>query len=302
MVIDESQKICTVIDPTQPVTIDVISREMAMSLTPSYETSSQLVQTLKSNKTGSLLNDTSLRKQFKVDATTSKDSAIIFVEGGEQIDVPITDKSLTIAQLISFAGKSMNVEGYLASKRTKCVFKADENVFNLGEREFLLLEEKNIRRVCVNGSEDDNGRLFSLSATIADIFKAYQLNDQHQHLRFDDFVPSRETALLSLPSDSTIRLTIIDDNLPVTVTVLVEQLQGRSVQLNCSHSMPISRLRSISCQLFGIPDQSCQLTLSDGTMLDEELFLKEIGEDTSEINFQLIVPIGLSCSLTCDGN
>ena len=340
-VIDESDNISAATNLTQSVTIDVISREMVVQVVCSYETTGELLRMLKSTKVASLLNDENLRRRFNINEMIWQNASILFEEGDsqttlsdeelehtlgdfcqskeqpihfrismylsvtiyyghEQIDVPITDKDLTVEGLLPLVGKSMDMERYLASKMTKRVFDAADVIFDLGEREFLLLEEKDIRLVCVGELEHTNDRPFAVSATITGIRQAYHLDDQH-HLSSDDFVPSAETSLISFPPDSPIRLTIIAHNLPVAITVRNEQQSERVVQLHCAHSMLISRLCSISCQLFGVNNDSCQLTLSDATDLDEGLSLVDIGEESSDFELRLIVPEGLSCSITCAG-
>ena len=341
MVIEESDKISAAIEAGQSVTIDVISREVVVQVVCSYEVTSERLSMLKSTKIASLLNNENLRKRFNINETISQNLSILFEEDNNQttlsneelkqtlgdfceskkqpihfriamsssviiycshesINVPMTKKDLTVEELLPFIGKSMDVERYLASKITKRVFAAADVIFDLGEREFLLLEEKDIRHVCVDESGDQNDRLFAVSATIADIRQAFELDDQY-FLSSDDFIPSAETLLISFRAHSPIRLTILDRNLPASVTVRNEQQPARSVQLNCAHSMLISRLCSISCQLFGVNNDSCQLTLSDGTRLDGELSLMDIDEDMSDIELRLIVPEGLSCSIICAG-
>ena len=339
LVIDESDKISAAIEPTQSVTIDVISKETIVQVVCCYETTSELLRKLESTKIASLLSNENLRQRLHIKETSLENCAILFEEGDhrvmlsdeeleqtlgdfcqskeqpihfriamsssvtiyyghERIRVPITDKGLTVEGLLPIIGKSMDVKRYLASKMTKRVFDAADVIFDLGEKEFLLLEEKDIRHVCIDESEDNNARPFSVSATIVDIRQAFELDDQH-FLSSDDFVPSAETSLVSFPPDSPIRLTIIEHNLPVSVTVRNEQQPERSVQLHCAHSMLISRLCSISCQLLGVNNDSCQLTLSDGTCLDDELSLMDIDEEMSDIELRLIIPEGLSCSIMC---
>ena len=256
--------------------------------------------TLSDEELKQTLDDFCQSKEQPIHFRISLSLSVKISHGHEHMDALVTDKTLTIEQLIIFTEKAMDVKRYLASKMTKRVFHADEIVFDLGEREFLLLGEKDVRPVCVKRSEDENEGLFTISATIADIRNAYQLDVEHQHLLCDDFVPSAETTLISFPPDSTIGLTIIEHNLPVSVTVRNEQQPERSVQLKCAHSMLVSRLCSISCQLFGIKNQSGHLALSDGTELDAELLLMDMDEEMTEIEFRLLVPEGLSCSITCD--
>ena len=339
-VIDESDNISAATNLTQSVTIDVISREMVVQVVCSYETSSELLRMLKSTKVASLLNNENLRRRFNINEMSLENCALLFEEGDhqtalsdvelvqtlgdfcqskeqpihfrillsssvtiyyghERIRVSITDKGMTVGGLLPLIGKPMDVKRYLASKMTKRVFATADVIFDLGDREFLLLEEKDIRRVRIDDSEDNNDRPFAVSVTIADIRQAFELDDQY-FLSSDDFVPSPETSLISFPPDSPIRLTIIDYDLPVSVTVRDEQQLTRVAQMHCAHSMLISRLCSISCQLLGVNDDSCQLTLSDGTCLDGELSLMDIDESMSDIELRLIVPESLSCSITCD--
>ena len=94
--------------------------------------------------------------------------------------------------------------------------------------------------------ENEHCQRFTIFATIADIFRENQINIDHQHLVCTkDFAPSRDTQLVTLSSESPVQLTLIDDCLPVTVTVLNNEDQN-SILFHCSTSMTVKQLLTIA--------------------------------------------------------
>ncbi|CAF3741067.1 unnamed protein product [Rotaria sp. Silwood1] len=97
----------------------------------------------------------------------------------------------------------------------------------------------------------------------------------------NDFVPSKDIQLISSQSESPIQFTILDQNLPVTVTIQNQEV-NKLIQFNCEDSITLQRLCEIACELCCLNNKHYCLTI-DGT-----ISLKDItDENTIEISFQL---------------
>ncbi|CAF1543651.1 unnamed protein product [Rotaria sp. Silwood1] len=107
----------------------------------------------------------------------------------------------------------------------------------------------------------------------------------------NDFVPSKDIQLISSQSESPIQFTILDQNLPVTVTIQNQEV-NKLIQFNCEDSITLQRLCEIACELCCLNNKHYCLTI-DGT-----ISLKDItDENTIEISFQLVSTASLYCSI-----
>jgi hypothetical protein len=228
----------------------------------------------------------------------------------ERIKIPLSNNDTTIAQLLQLTGKAIDTYKYLASNDTNRIIDPNETLSNLNKTKFILLKEnetcllgieksKDAQLVDNLNEEDEKYQRYAIFATMADIYNENQIDILHQHLLYaNEFVPSAETQLLSFQSQSPIRFIVIDDNLPVTVTVQHDS-ERQPIKFNCSHSMSIKRLCSISCHLFSLSHDCHQLLLDDLTSVDDDILLEDIDENMTEVQFQLVSITSICCSVTC---
>jgi hypothetical protein len=144
--------------------------------------------------------------------------------------------------------------------------------------------------------ESDQNQRFMISATISDIYKHNKIDTEQRFLLYaDDFVPSLDTSLTSFLTTSPIKFTVIENNLPITVTIMNDE---HSIKFNCSQSMTVKRLLLIACQLFDIKSDYYQLIQSDyGEMDDGDVTLDDIDSSMTVIEFSLICKATLNASI-----
>ncbi|CAF1222260.1 unnamed protein product [Adineta steineri] len=229
---------------------------------------------------------------------------ILKYDDKEQIKIPLSNRNTTIKQLLELTGKSIDIYKYLASNETQRVIDANVILSNINQTRFILLKENETCLVWINKSnesllekENEKYQRYFIHATIDDICKEYQIDVLHQYLVYsNDFVPSVDTQLISFQSESPARFIVTDDNLPVTVTVQ-KSGNNQSIYFNCSMVITIKRLHSISCQLFGLSENCYQLTLDDGTLIEDDISLEDMDETITDIQFQLISTMPMNCSI-----
>ncbi len=229
---------------------------------------------------------------------------IMKYDNQEQIKIPLSSRNTTIEQLLQLTEQSMYVYKYLASNDTKRILNPNETIANLNKTKFILVKENETCLVSISKSRNlqnvdiNNDQRFVVCATIADVNKENQIDILHRNLLYsNDFVPSLDTQLISLQLKSLIQLTVIDGNLPAIVTVQNSE-ENKSVRFNCSGSMRIKRLSAISCQLFGANHEYYCLMQGDTKLDDDDVSLKDIGENETEFQFQMISIAPIHCSIT----
>jgi hypothetical protein len=221
----------------------------------------------------------------------------------EQIKIPLLDRNTTIEQVLQLTGKSIDAYKYLALSDTKRILDYNETIANLNQTKFILVKENETCLVWIGKSyncneENEKYQRYAVFASMTDIYKENQIDISHQYLLYaNDFVPSAETQLTSFQSQLPIRFIVIDDNLPVIVTVKNKET-NQTIEFNCSLSMTANHICSISSQLFGLSNESYQLMQDDSTLVDDDISLEEIDETMTEMQFQLTSAVSMYCSVT----
>ncbi|CAF4394047.1 unnamed protein product [Rotaria sp. Silwood2] len=229
----------------------------------------------------------------------------------KQIKIPLSNRDTTIEQLLNSTGKSIDVYKYLTTNDTKRIINSNEKVSNLNKTKFILVKENETCLVCIkksnnlqqvdnNEEENEKNQRFTIFATIADINNENQEDILHKYLMYsNDFVPSKNTQLISFQSESPIQFTMINQNLPVTVTIQNKEI-NKSIQFNCENSITVQRLCEIACQLCCLNNKYYCLSMDDDTELtDSTLSLKDItDENATEISFKLVSTASLYCSIS----
>ncbi|CAF3688664.1 unnamed protein product [Rotaria sordida] len=188
------------------------------------------------------------------------------------------------------------------------------------KQEFILVEEyqtclvsikkpKELQLIEIDEGNELNTR-FIIFATIDDVYRYGKIDVERQHLIYsDDFVPTINAQLVSFRLTSPIRFTLMDGNLPMTITVLNVEGQS-SIKFHCLISITVKRLYQIACQLFNINDNFHQLIYSDCLLDDDEMTLEDLDPTSTDIQLQLICKATLKSSITyhnetviisCDG-
>ncbi|CAF4036303.1 unnamed protein product, partial [Rotaria magnacalcarata] len=127
--------------------------------------------------------------------------------------------------------------------------------------------------------------------------KENQLDILHQYLLYsNDFVPSTDIQLTSLKSESPIQFRVIDQNLPVTVSIENGE-ERKSIQFNCSLSITMERLCAIACQIFCVNEAYYRLAMNDDTEPGDDISLEEIDKNMTEVQFKMISTASLHCSI-----
>ncbi|CAF4842456.1 unnamed protein product, partial [Rotaria sp. Silwood1] len=343
IIINDNQTISSTIDQTTSMTIDVINRNTIIEVNFTYEANNQSIYALKSMKISSLLNlidfysddcllrmkeineqiltEDDLQKSIDTYSTIENQSIhfqilnsvqIIKYDDKEQIKIPLSNRNITIQQLLNLTGKSIDIYKYLATNDTKKIINPNEKLSNLNQTKFILVKENETCLVSIKKSDDlqliynneeqeqeknKQYQRFTISATIADINKENQLDILHQYLLCsNDFVPSTDIQLLSFQFESLIQFTVIDQNLPVLV-IIQNDKENKSIQFNCRLSITIKRLCEIVCQLFNINDKDFYLNMNDITLNDDDISLEDIDKNMTQIQFQMISKTTIYCSI-----
>ena len=330
IIVGENQLISSATDQT---VFDGISREETIKVTFSYETNSQVVQTLKSIPIYNLLNNECLLQQLNLKISPhdcvlvlgeNKDQIlsqndirrsvfdyssvdgqpihfqisilinIIKYDDQQQIKITISSRNLTVNELLQQTGIPIEVYKYLASNKTHQVIANDQNLSDSNETDFILVKENETCLISFEKSKgsqlidigEDNSILrFFIFATIADLYKQKKIDDKHQHLLYaNDFVLSKDTQLTLFRSTSPICFSLIDDNLPVAVTISITE-EERSITFHCSVSITVKRLHEIAWQLFDVNNIYYRLIFDDSALDDDDMSLDDI--DSEKTDFQL---------------
>jgi hypothetical protein len=220
----------------------------------------------------------------------------------KQIRIPLSTRDTTIEQLLQSTEESVDTYKYLVLHDTTKIVDDNDKISNLNRTKFILFKENETCLVSIGRSdnrdkENEKYQRYAIFASMADIYKENQLDISHQYLQYaNDFVPSTETRLVSFQSELPLEFIVIDDNLPVTVTVKNTET-NEIIAFNCSFSMTVKRIYTISCQLFDLNNEFYQLMQDGSTLIDENIALEEIDEIKSEIQFQLTSTASMHCSV-----
>ena len=224
------------------------------------------------------------------------------------LQILLPNRNTTIEHIFKSTNTSADLYKYLASNYTKKILNFSDNLSNLIGTKFILVQEhetrlvsiekpKNNQLIDLDDEEKEIQQRFTIFATIADICRENQIDtDQHYLLYSDDFVPSIKTQLISFLSVSPIRFTLIDNNLPVTITIQNSESQ-QSIQFHSSLTITVNRLCSIACQLFGMNKDYYKLMQDDCLLDDDDVTLNDIDSTITEFQFQLISIASISSSI-----
>ncbi|CAF1621746.1 unnamed protein product, partial [Rotaria magnacalcarata] len=323
IIIDDNRILSTT--TTESMIIDVINRNSLSKVILTFETNNQTVDVLKSMKISSLLNlmgissddcvlvltgenklkltEDDLEKSVSTYSSNENDVLhlqllisiqITKYDDKENINIPLSNRNITIEQLLNLTEKSIDVYKYLATNDTKKIINSNEKLSNLNQTKFILVQENETCLVSIMKSSNNLQQRFVVFATLADVYKE---NILHQYLMYStDFVPSKDIQLLSFTSESPIQFIAIDENLPITVTVQNDEV-NKSIQFNCELSITVERLYAIACQLFSLNNEYYRLTMEDVESIDGDVSLKDIDENMSEISFKIVSIASQYCSI-----
>ncbi|CAM4848309.1 unnamed protein product, partial [Rotaria magnacalcarata] len=256
----------------------------------------------KSVGTYSTIENESIHFQISISVQITK------YDDKEQIKIPIPNRNLTIEQLLNLTEKSIDVYKYLATYDTNIILNSNETLSNLNKTQFILVKKNETCLVSIkksndlqladtNDEENEKFQRFTVFATIANVNKENQLDILHQYLLYsNDFVPSTDIQLTSLKSESPIQFRVIDQNLPVTVSIENGE-ERKSIQFNCSLSITMERLCAIACQIFCVNEAYYRLAMNDDTEPGDDISLEEIDKNMTEVQFKMISTASLHCSI-----
>ncbi|CAF3066852.1 unnamed protein product, partial [Rotaria sp. Silwood2] len=216
----------------------------------------------------------------------------------KQQQISISDRNMTVEQLLQLTKTTSDVVEYLASNNTQVIIESYKQLLNLNETEFILVQEyqtclvsikksKQLQLIEIDEGNELNSR-FTIFATIADVYRHGKIDVERQHLLYsDDFVPTMNAQLISFRLTSPIQFTLMDGNLPITITILNVE-EGFSIKFHCLMSITVKRLYQIAYQLFSINDNFHQLIYSDCSLDDDEMSLEDLDPTSTDIQLQLI--------------
>jgi len=220
---------------------------------------------------------------------------IIKNDDKKQLKIPVSNQNTTIEQILQLTNMSIDIYKYLASNITKYVLANNKNISNLNETCIVSIKLSNeLQLIDIDDANNQNQR-FIISATISDVYKQNKIDIEHQFFLYsNDFVPSLDIPLCSFLITSPIKFTIIENNLPITITIINDE---HSFKFNCSRSMKVKRLFEIGCQLFNIKTNYYQLMYSDFVMDDDDMSLEDIDSSMTEAEFKLVCKATLNSSI-----
>ncbi|CAF1248253.1 unnamed protein product [Adineta steineri] len=326
-ILDEYQTISS-------ITIDGIDRNITIKVTFTYETNKVTINALKSTKIYYLLDNEHLLRQLNLIDISPNDCVLVLEGSNEQvfsqndIQQPVNHYISTDNQSIHFRVSIMiqifrydnifqsitdvpsNVYKYLASNSTKKIIDYCEKLSNINETKFLLVKEnetclvsiekpKNNQLLDLDDGQNDIHQRYTIYARILDIYQENQLDIDHQYLLYsNDFVPSIQTQLISFqsPSSPSIRFTLINENLPVNITIANNENQ-QTIQFHSSLTINIKSLRSFACQLFLLNENYYQLMYDGCPLDDDDITLNDIDSDMTHIELQMNSTAEIHCSI-----
>ncbi|CAF2184712.1 unnamed protein product [Rotaria magnacalcarata] len=348
-VIYENQTISSTIMEITPTIIDCISPNALINVILSYDTSRETILTLKSLPLTDLLNNETLLKPLKFENSlrdhvlvledrnnqvisedsmqqsvgsylVSDDESIRFricllieistYDKALEIQMQISNRNITIGDLLQFPQLKHDSYKYLASSKTQQVISNNEKLSNLDERKLIFVRESETCFVSIETSNESHSMTATAEnvvhqqllvyATLDTVYKTNSIDDEYQHLLCaNDFVPSMVTKLSTLQENSTIRFTLINGNLPVAVQVsTILNDEEYSIEFHCKHEITIERLRQIACKLLNVKNEFYQLTIDDVILDDNEMSLDAIDPDSTNIQLHLVCKAVMNSLIT----
>ncbi|CAF1513862.1 unnamed protein product [Adineta steineri] len=174
---------------------------------------------------------------------------ILRYDSSEPISIHFSNRNIIMEDIFqSITNVPSNVYKYLASNSTKKIIDYCDKLSNINETKFILVKEnetclvsiekpKNNQLLDLDDGQNDIHQRYTIYARILDIYQENQLDIDHQYLLYsNDFVPSIQTQLISFQSPSSlssIRFTLINENLPVNITIANNENQ-QTIQFHSS--------------------------------------------------------------------
>ncbi|CAF1224248.1 unnamed protein product [Adineta steineri] len=233
-------------------------------------------------------------------------------DSSEPISIHFSNRNIIMEDIFqSITNVPSNVYKYLASNSTKKVIDYCDKLSNINETKFLLVKEnetclvsiekpKNNQLLDLDDGQNDIHQRYTIYARILDIYQENQLDIDHQYLLYsNDFVPSIQTQLISFQSPSSlssIRFTLINENLPVNITIANNENQ-QTIQFHSSLTINIKSLRSFACQLFLLNENYYQLMYDGCPLDDDDITLNDIDSDMTHIELQMNSTAEIHCSI-----
>lgn len=267
-------------DPQQSITID-------------YDTQKPI---------GEYLNDNNQLIHIRISTLLQ----IIKYDDQRLIKIPVPNRNVTMNEMFKSTNVPIDIYKYFASNTTKYIISNNEFISKLNERKFFLVKENETCLVSIKmaneaqlieieGDNSNQNQRFLIHAKIFDVYKQNKIDPERQFFLYaNDFVPSLDSLLTSFLITSPIEFTILENNLPITLTIINDE---HPIKFNCSNEMLIKRIFEIGCQLFNIKTKYYQLTYSD-SLLDDELSLTDIDSSTTDFELRFVSKASLKCSIT----
>ncbi|CAF0874792.1 unnamed protein product [Didymodactylos carnosus] len=223
-------------------------------------------------------------------------------------EVLLFNRKVTIEELFRISKGSERGYKYLASYNTKKIIDFHQLLSDVNETRFLLMKEDqfcsvHIRRssenqlISIDGGEMTSKQDFASSATIADVYKANNINNQNEYLLFGkDFLPSMETSLSVFVSTSPIEFDVSNEELPIHF-IVENSIDKQTINYRSSSQTQFNRLCSIACQLMHLNPKFYQLMYNGTELSDDELCLDDLETVPNEVKLELICISPLKASI-----
>lgn len=223
-------------------------------------------------------------------------------------EVLLFNRKVTMEELFRISKQSERGYKYLASYNTKKIINFYQLLSDVNETRFLLVKEDqfcsiHIRRstenqlISIDDNEANSKQDFASSATIADVYKANNINDQNEYLLFGkDFLPSMETSLSVFLSTSPIEFHVSNEKQPIHI-IVENSVDKQTINYHSSSQTQFNRLCAIACQLMHL-NPKYYLLMYDGTELsDGDMCLDDLDTVPNEVKLELICTSPLKASI-----
>ena len=223
-------------------------------------------------------------------------------------EVFLSDRKVTIEELFRIGKGIERGYKYLASYDTKKIIDFSQLLSDVNETRFLLVKKDqlcsiHIRRstenqlISIDNDQSNMKQDFSSFATIADVYKANQLENQNEYLLVGkDFLPSMETPLSVFISTSPIEFDASSEKLAIHV-IVKNSIDKQTINYHSSPQTQFSRLCSIACQLMHLNVKFYQLKYNEMELSDDEMCLDDLVYALNEVKFELICISSLTVSI-----
>jgi hypothetical protein len=223
---------------------------------------------------------------------------IIQYDNNQIFSLPISNRNITIEQLIIMIPKKDRIYEYLSSYDTHMVLSTNEQLSNLIETKFHLVKDTETFSIIIDLSENSlvaineeniEYQKYTSFATIADLYKQNNEIIKDQYLLFDNIIVLSPSTPLTcfLQIKSPIRFTLISKALQANITITNDEQQDFLIKFQCSPSIELERLSQIACQLFNVNRRFYRLIDFDDAEVDESMLLYELTDSVNDVQFKL---------------